>query len=196
MTLSDQRVEDPHHYLVLAFEYYVAGRFAALTQLRIAANLLHHAIELLLKHALLQDVPQERLSHEAEKIKKRQGHDIDKLWARYKGSAGDPQLNRFDSIVTELNRWEDLRYGGFPTGLPTTMMFSPRRGEWRHKLRNPNDVYVLVLEDIDDVFAEILATSGINPKYLGVRFHSNTAIQDWYLRENQFAAVFDRPSLP
>jgi hypothetical protein len=30
---------------------------------------------------------------------------------------------------------------------------------------------------------------------IGVRFRSNTAIQDWYLRENQFAAVFDGPSI-
>jgi hypothetical protein len=51
--------------------------------------------------------------------------------------------------------------------------------------QNP-DTYVLVLEDIDELFAEILAASGINPKYLGVRFDSNTAIKDWYLRENQF----------
>jgi hypothetical protein len=59
--------------------------------------------------------------------------------------------------------------------------------------RNPNDVYVLVLEDIDDVFAEISATSGINPKYLGVRFHSNTAIQDWYLRERERESVRRSP---
>ena len=26
-------------------------------------------------------------------------------------------------------------------------------------------------------------------------FDSNNAIQDWYLRENQFAAVFDGPSI-
>jgi hypothetical protein len=46
------------------------------------------------------------------------------------------------------------------------MVFSPRRDDQRRqRVQNP-DTYVLVLEDIDELFAEILAASGINPKYL------------------------------
>ena len=117
MTQSNQRVEDPHQYLILAFEYYVAGRFAALTQLRIAANLLHHAIELLLKHGLLQQVPEARLPGEIKKLRQLPYmHNLDELWPEYKRSASNLHLARFDSTVTELNQWEDLRYGGFPTG--------------------------------------------------------------------------------
>ena len=43
------RVDDPHHYLDRAFEYYVTGRFAALNNLQVAPNLFHHAVEMLAK---------------------------------------------------------------------------------------------------------------------------------------------------
>jgi hypothetical protein len=138
MTQSNQRVEDPHQYLILAFEYYVAGRFAALTQLRIAANLLHHAIELLLKHGLLQQVPEARLPGEIKKLRQLPYmHNLDELWPEYKRSASNLHLARFDSTVTELNQWEDLRYGGFPTGVATTMVFSPRRDDQRRQRPEP-----------------------------------------------------------
>jgi hypothetical protein len=52
------RTEDPYHFLDLAFGYYTTSRFAAINQLNIAPNLMHHAIELLIKFTLLKDVRQ------------------------------------------------------------------------------------------------------------------------------------------
>jgi hypothetical protein len=58
------------------FQYYVAGRFAVIAQLSpVAANLLHHAIEMLLKG---------ELAHLDEKQRKDMGHDLTKLWPAYK----------------------------------------------------------------------------------------------------------------
>jgi hypothetical protein len=35
------RIEDPYHFLDLAFGYYMTGRFAAINQLNVAPNLTH-----------------------------------------------------------------------------------------------------------------------------------------------------------
>jgi len=56
---STPRIEcqDPRHFLHLAFGYYTTGRFAAINGLFIAPNLMHHAVELLIKYTLVKDVP-------------------------------------------------------------------------------------------------------------------------------------------
>jgi hypothetical protein len=65
------------------FQYYLAGRFAVIAQLSpVAANLLHHAIETLLKSELL---------HLEEKQRRDMGHDLTKLW---------PTKNRWLSRTT------------------------------------------------------------------------------------------------
>jgi hypothetical protein len=188
-----KRGEDPYHYLDRAFEYYVSGRFAALNQFKIAANLLHHAIEMILKFGLVKGLPDGDVPAKLSKLRNRPyAHDLNELWSLYKSETGYPHLSRFDSVLSELHRWEDLRYGGFPVGLSTAMIFAPRRGTSGSQALEPEDRYVLVLEDIDELFATILKASNINPRFLGVRFHSSAAVQDWYSRENQFSGVFER----
>jgi len=53
---SHGRIEDPYRFLDLAFVYYTTDRFAAINQLNIAPNLMHHAIELLIKLAEYKQV--------------------------------------------------------------------------------------------------------------------------------------------
>ena len=48
MVFRVPRVDDPMQFLNLSFEYYLSGRFAAINRLRIAPNLMHHAVELLI----------------------------------------------------------------------------------------------------------------------------------------------------
>jgi hypothetical protein len=115
------RVDDPHHYLDRAFEYYVTGRFAALNNLQAAPNLFHHAVEMLAKFRLLRGVPEGRLPEEVKKLKQKPyGHDLLALWSDFKAVVGPSRLDRFDQVVTDLDRWELLRYGGFPVGISTT----------------------------------------------------------------------------
>jgi hypothetical protein len=52
MPPSTARIEDPYHFLDLAFGYYMTGRFALLNRLYVWPNLLHHAVELLIKFTL------------------------------------------------------------------------------------------------------------------------------------------------
>ena len=56
------RTEDPYHFFDLAFGYYITGRFAAINRLCIAPDLMHHAIELLIKFTLLKNVPESQRS--------------------------------------------------------------------------------------------------------------------------------------
>jgi hypothetical protein len=78
------RIEDPYHFLDLAFGYYMTGRFAAINQLNIAPNLMHHAVELLIKFTLLKDVPQSGRSAETLQLGQKYGHRLNALWHQYK----------------------------------------------------------------------------------------------------------------
>ena len=102
------RVDDPHHYLDRAFEYYVTGRFAALNNLQVAPNLFHHAVELLAKFQLLRRVPDAQLPEEVKKLKQKPyGHDLRTLWSDFKASVTTSGLDRFDSVVADLNSVKD-----------------------------------------------------------------------------------------
>jgi hypothetical protein len=85
-------------------QYYVAGRFGVFAALiPVAANLHHHAIEMLLKGALSKTM-------KLEELKNKLGHKLEKIWAEFKAGANDPNLSRFDKMIEELNKFEDIRY--------------------------------------------------------------------------------------
>jgi hypothetical protein len=180
------RVEDPHHFLNRAFEYYVTGRFASLNNLQVAPNLFHHAVEMLAKFRLLRGLSGTALDAEATRLKQRYGHNLPRLWSAFKASVATSGLDRFDSVVGDLNRWENLRYGGFPDSIATTMVFMVRRGPHDTWSAEPHDVYVFVLEDIDELFTEMVAAANINPTFLGVRHHHVPAMQEWYAKDNNY----------
>jgi hypothetical protein len=93
-------------YLKIGIQYYVAGRSATFACFApVAGNLFHHAIEMLLKCFLLQ-------RYSAQQLKSRFGHDLEPLWTEFKREAKDSMLDRFDTLVSALNKMEDLRYPG------------------------------------------------------------------------------------
>jgi hypothetical protein len=178
------RVDDPFQYLDRAFEYYVTGRFAALNNLKIAPNLFHHAVEMLAKFQLLRHIPDDRLAEQVKKLKHVYGHNLNTLWEAFKADVDRPSLDGFDAVVANLDRWEDLRYGGFPIGIPTTMVFMMRRGPFETWSDEPQDEYVVVLEDIDELFAAMVAAARINPTFLGERHRLKPAMREWYAKDN------------
>ncbi len=179
------RVEDPYHFLNRAVEYYVIGRFAALNNLLVAPNLFHHTVEMLAKFQLLRGVPDDRLAAEVEKYKHEPyRHKLHTLWSDFKASIGQSSLSRFDAIVADLDRWEKLRYGGFPVGMPTTMVFMVRRGPRKTRSAEPQDKYVLVLEDIDELFTVMVAATNLNSTFLGERHRLKPDLRAWYAKDN------------
>jgi hypothetical protein len=179
------RVDDPYQFLDRAFEYYLTGRFAALNNLKVAPNLFHHAVEMLAKFQLLRRVPDDRLAEQVRRLKRKPyGHNLHTLWSDFKAAVGRSSLDRFDAVVADLNKWEDLRYGGFPVGITTTMVVMMRRGPHETWSDEPQDEYVLVLEDIDELVTAMVAASGINPSFLGERHRLKSDLREWYAKDN------------
>jgi hypothetical protein len=88
------------------------GEFMTATENR---NLIHHALELLIKFTLLKDVPELQQSAATTELRQKYGHRLDALWTQYKQHVAPADVSRFDRLIVDLDRWENVRYGGFPT---------------------------------------------------------------------------------
>jgi hypothetical protein len=92
-------------FIDYGLQYYVAGRCAVATGLNpVAANILHHAVEMFLKAGLC--------AHTTEDERKFQlRHNLPEIWRAFK-SHHDPEekLARFDDCVQGLHNYEDIRY--------------------------------------------------------------------------------------
>lgn len=184
------RVEDPSRFLDLAFEYYLAGRFAVLNYLiNVGPTLIHHAVELLIKFTLLKDVPKQDQSAATKKVGKEYKHDLPRLWIEFKRKAAPADLARFDPVIVNLHQWEDLRYGGSPSGNPIMMGVAPLGGEAHASHIKAGDIYNLGLPEVDDLFTTMVVASKINPVHttISLSHGHNRDLRDWYLRQNQHA---------
>lgn len=86
----------------LGVQYYVLGRSAVFAQLPpVCGSLLHHAVEMFLKGAL---------AHRGLQELKNVGHRLWNLWELGKAHYLDASLDRFDCVVTGLDKFEEIRY--------------------------------------------------------------------------------------
>lgn len=149
------------HYLVdLSLQHYAAGRFAALNRLhRVAPNLLHHAVELILKAALARD-------HSLDTLKCKYGHDLQGLWQTV--TEVNPSLKTAprDQAIVALGKFEALRYPDLLISQGASISISFESG------KNPTisgsrpssgPRYEFNLEDIDELWATLFHNSGANP---------------------------------
>jgi hypothetical protein len=91
----------------LGVQYYAAARSAVLCGLLpICGNLFHHAIEALLKARLSQKCSLLQI----KKLGGRTGHKLPPLWNAFKAEFPGAGLEQFDSTITDLERFERLRY--------------------------------------------------------------------------------------
>jgi hypothetical protein len=163
----------PHQLASAGVQYYVAGRLAFRCGYHpVAGALFHQAFEVIFKAALSRDLegqhsPRTDSSRSAaqnqaavesytaasKKLLHRQvGHNLNYAWRRFKALHPQAGLSGFDSTVAGLHRWWNIRYPGFPSGLPLSMTFgltgaSPRRGR-----SQADDEYHLSLEAMDELF--------------------------------------------
>ena len=160
----------------------MTGRFAALNQLNIAPNLMHHAIELLIKLTLTQDLPRSQQSAATAQLAQKYGHRLNALWKQYQKHVAPANLSRFDPVIAELHRWEDVRYGGFPRpGTSVAKSIGMTRAPARSS--ETRDVYVFGLDEVDDLFTAMFAASDINPPSIGT-WYAPTAVPEWYAKDN------------
>ena len=159
------------------FQYYVAGRFAVIAQfMPVAANLLHHAIEMLLKGEL------------GEKQRRNMRHDLTQLWPAYKKQmAAEDTLVSFDAIIETLNKFEEIRYPDAPGSMKCRFTLEKAAETEIDALQNDgrsDRVYELFLGDIDALVAAILEKCTLNP--IAYKTSSQNKHASTYLRyENQ-----------
>jgi hypothetical protein len=166
VTLDADRLQV--EYFELGFQYYVVGRFAASegpTLSPVVGNLFHHAVEMLLKGAL---------THRTDEIERRRwSHDLQAAWQKFKTEIGDASLSRFDLIITELHKFESIRYPEriISQGMTCTVGFgkdTPTTGAPRTKTR-----YHIFVGDMDALVKTIVVANGTDPAFFTTRYQQH-----------------------
>jgi len=124
--------------------------------------LFHHAIEMQIKARLSQTHTLEELS------RKPFGHRLFSLWDAFKAEFSDEELDEFDSVISLLDEFEELRYPDSILKNGASVMLQITAPVTAH-LSNLGSIavpeYTLVLNDIDRLFARILQVSSRNPLF-------------------------------
>lgn len=145
----------------LGLQYLATGRFAAAACfMPVSGNLLHHAVEMLLKGSLAKLIGVSQLP------RGRNGHDLNALWKLYRQHYPDPILDRYSPLVADLHRFEYIRYpenliaeGGFlAIGFPNTAR-SEQLGD------NKLPQYQLTVAEVDALAKEIFIRGSVNPAF-------------------------------
>jgi hypothetical protein len=161
----------------LGMHYYIAGRFATLTGLfPMAGNLLHHAVEMFLKGALVRAIGLEAV--------RTISHDLNRLWQAFKSHFPFAEAASFDKPIAEMHRFERLRYPDLALreGMEATLdIFREQRIETSGSGDSPPR-YSLVLEDFDALVKVVFEKAAINPQFYlqGLRADA----KDFLLRQN------------
>ena len=145
-------------FLRFGLQYLVAGRFSACAGLLpVGGNLLHHALEMLLKGYLSSSLTLAEL--------KKPGHRLVELWNLFKANVGDSSLKRYDSVVRELNKFEKIRYPDeiVSSGMLASYTFvKEKRQMLKAGSRRREPVYTLSVAEIDELAKFIFDHAGIN----------------------------------
>src|SRR6266566_319784 len=158
-------------------EYYIAGRYGVFASLMpVAANLHHHAIEMLLKGIIAEKTT-------PEELKRKLRHNLRGIWKRVKRETNDPTLSRFDEVVKELGKFEDIRYPDELLTKGASMFFDVTRAgastNFASGISEPK--YTLCLEDVDELVHAIFKIAGRDVRqYVGIR----RAEKEQYLQQD------------
>jgi hypothetical protein len=171
--MSNQAESDSLNYFKLGTQYYLTGRFATFAGcLPVAGTLLHHALEMFLKGDLISHLSRDEL--------KRVGHSLERLWSQYKQSKPSIDLARFDKLVAELHKFEDIRYPDRITdfgmyGTISIVKWSPGPSFWSADGNVPPG-YHLVVSDLDEMVKAVFTASSVNPAFYSIRFLATGAL--------------------
>jgi hypothetical protein len=162
-------IAQPHsdafvRFYTIALEYYVTGRASLLCgNTLITGNLLHHAVEMLLKGQLSKTTP-------IGDLKKLFGHKLPKLWAAFKALIPAENLAEFDGMIDELDRFEAIRYPDEILARGASVSFGFGRGRPVTKIESEGNEpeYQIGIGDVDAFFSRLIPLCKLNPKaYFG-----------------------------
>jgi hypothetical protein len=149
-----------------ALEYYVNGRASAFCGcLFTTGNLLHHAVEMMLKGELSRTVSLEDL-----KDNKKFGHWLPKCWTAFKNLFPAEDLSEFDPMIPELDKFETIRYPDNLLAKGASIGFGFSRGRVINTttIAHPVPEYQMGIGDVDAFFARAIQLCHMNPKaYFG-----------------------------
>lgn len=170
------------HFWDRGCQYYIAGRFAVTGALNpIAGNLLHHAIEFLLKGALAKTRTLTQL--------RQLGHKLPPTWEEFKAEVGDIGIARFDATIAALHAYEDIRYpddalkNGMESMITSHRIVQPPVNPSGTTLPQVKR-YDLCLQDVDELAEAIFSAAKRNPRFFFSRL--NPKSQD-ILRDGNLA---------
>jgi hypothetical protein len=144
-----------------ALEYYVNARAACLSGcVFTTGNLLHHAVEMILKGELSRTVSPEKLMD-----KKKFGHWLPKCWAAFKALFPQEDLSEYDPMIAELDKFERIRYPDHILANGAGIGFG--FGRWHPTTRacdiNGIPEYRMAIGDVDAFFGRVIQLCHMNP---------------------------------
>ena len=156
----------------LATQYYIAGRGSAIAGLiPVCGNLLHYAVEMYLKAALVGYVSIADL-----KSPKKYSHNIPALWRKFKEQYPEAHHAYFDDTITKLHVFDSIRYPdlivaeGMYTGVTWTAEEALHAGT---SLGLP--AYVVTISFVDELVSEVLRCGRMTPRFFVGRYHAEGA---------------------
>jgi len=148
-------------YFGYATQYYVVGRYAAISSVTpVAGNLLHHAVEIALKGHLAN-------SMSSSELKDNFKHNLSKLWGAFKNTLPTSDLEKYDTVISRLDQFETIRYPDHTSEFGMLVLHNVTKVLNRSKPKLPSPVprYDLRLQEVDTLFDEIFNASSVNPKF-------------------------------
>jgi hypothetical protein len=174
MKSADMSDITDHIFISAGMHYYVAGRYAVFAGLNpTAANLLHHAIEMVLKGALA------RKGMDLEALKNL-GHRLPTIWQEFTAQYGIDGSN-FDGVIGELQKFESIRYPDPKQGLSSLM------GRGKPSAPSGHTTHTLWLGEIDELMDRVFTVGSINHKAYVHCLHKPEA-KEYLIKENAVAA--------
>jgi len=97
------------------------------------------------------------------------GHNLKRIWRRFKRDVSDASLNRFDSVIADLDKHEGIRYPEKIARLGMTGYITLSKGSITNGVltgKQPLPHYEITVDELDALSREIVAKSPINPQGL------------------------------
>jgi HEPN domain-containing protein len=148
-------------YFGQGLHYYIAARYTMIVHfIPIAGNLVHHAIEFLLKGALIEQLD--------EAARRKFRHNLQKLWRHYKRERNNPALAKFDQTISDISKFERIRYPEEILRLGMLAEIGPVRNTFPQPqgVKRPRGaLYQLAFDEVDELVELIFQIEGINPEF-------------------------------
>ena len=180
-------------------QYYVAARFCSMAKLMpVNGNLYHHAVEMLLKGQLSKKLP-------PEELKKRFGHNLPALWQAFKHEVPNETIARYDVVITELHRFESIRYPDVVfregMGLISSWNRTPEPPAPQGIFANVPR-YSIAVTEMDEFIGELFRLCDMNlSAYMGAYFlnehaamvleNENPACRGWFPERERLRSIED-----